>query len=295
MSESIRKKIEELNLELTSLETERDKFDGEATNWVKKRNSVHEQIRRLRTEANNLREKRDALNQRVKELKNLREQAKANRREKRNGISKLGERARTLRERKPSQSLQSIQKEIQGLEWKIQTTPLPVKQEEKLIGKVKRLETKRNILAQLQKLNDMLIELRSEEEALETRAKSYHEKLSELAETSQKLHEERLKILNQVHNLRVEADDAHSKYVEKRQKADGFHQRYKDLQQKINALKQKQREVEEAKQAKHQKQLLEEAQKKALEKMKRGEKLTWQEFKLITEQARSKKGQHKEV
>jgi len=277
-------KIEEFSLELVSIKTERDKLNREATSWAKKRNSIHEQIRKLRTEATSIKEKRDALNQKVKELKNLREQAKAKRKEKRNQILKLNEKMRTLLEKKPSQNLRAIQKEIESLEWEIQTTPLAVKQEEELIGDVKRLEIQRTILEKLQELKDTLIELQTEEKALATKAKSHHEKLSELAEQSQKFHEQRLEILNQIQNLKVEADNAHHKYVETSQKADGLHQRYIELLQKINGLQQKQRRVEEAKQAKRQKQLLKEARKKALEKMKRGEKLTWEEFKLLEEQ-----------
>ncbi len=295
MPESIRKKIEELSLELAPIKTERDKLNSEAKSWAKKRNSVHDQIRKLRTEANGIREKRDALNQKVKELKNLREQAKAKRKEKHNQILELREKMRTLLEKKPSQNLRAIQKDIESLEWKIQTTPFPVKQEEEIISEVRRLEIQRSILKQLQELKNTLIELQTEEKALATEAKSHHDKLSELAEQSQKLHEQRLEILNQIPNLKVEADNAHQKYVETSQKADGLHQRYIELLQKINDARQKQRRVEEAKQAKRQKQLLEEARKRALEKMKRGEKLTWEEFKLLAEQgSRSKRGSAKQ-
>ena len=101
--------------------------------------------------------------------------------------------------------------------------------------------------------------------------------------------------MNHIQNLKAEADNAHQKYVEPSKKADVLHQRYRELLQKIKDLKQKQRRIEEAKQAKRQKQLLEEARKKALEKMKRGEKLTWEEFKLLAEQRSSgKKGSAKQ-
>jgi uncharacterized coiled-coil DUF342 family protein len=287
LPESIKHKIEELSLKLASIKTERDKLNSEATSWAKKRNSVHEQIRELRAEANAIKEKRDALNQKVKELKNLREQAKAKRKGKRNQISKLREKMRSLLRKKPSGNLRLIEREIESLEWKIQTTPLAVKQEEELIGEVKRLEIQRDILKQLQELKNKLIELQTEEKALATEAKSYHERLSELAEQSQKLHEQRLEILSHIQNLKIEADSAHKKFVEISQKANTLHQKYIELLQKIKELKKMQRKEEEAKQVERQKQLLEEARKKALEKMKRGEKLTWEEFKLLAEQESS--------
>lgn len=284
MPESNEKKIEELNLQLASIKNERDKLNSEAKSWAQKRNAIHEQIRKLRTEANNIRESRDALNQKVKELKDLREKAKAERKEKPNQILKLREKMKTLLKKKPAQNLQAIQGEIESLEWKIQTTSLAVKQEEELIGKVKRLEIKRNILKQLQEMKITLIELQTEEKTLATKAKAHHEKLSETAERSQKLHEQRLKILKHIKNLKTEADSAHQRYVEHSEKADELHQRYIELLQKIHELKQKKRKVEEAEQKKRQKRLLEEARKKALEKKKRGEKLTLEEFKLLVEQ-----------
>lgn len=295
MPESIEQKIEELSLELASVKTQRDKLNSQAKSWTKKRNSIHEQTRKLRTEANSLKEKRDALNQKVRELKNLREQAKALRKEKHNQILKLREKIRTLDERSPPRNLRAIQQEIESLEWKIQTTSLAVKEEEKLISRVGRLEIQQKILRQLQESKNILIELQAEETALATKAKSHHQKLSELAEQSQKLHEQRLEILSQIQNLRDEADNAHQKYVKTSQKSDGPYQRYIELLQEINDLKQKQRRVEEAKQAERQKKLLEEARKKALEKIKRGEKLTLEEFKLLAErEARSTGGSAKQ-
>lgn len=284
MSESAEKKIEELSLELASVKEQRDKLNSEAASWAKERNSVHEQVRKLRKEAASIREKRDALNRKVKELKNLREQAKAKRKEKHVQILELREKMRTLLGKKPSQNLRVVQEEIDSLEWKIQTTSLSVKQEEEIISIIKRLEIQRNILRQLQELKNTLIELQTDEKALATKAKSHHEELAGLAEQSQRLHEQRLEVLGQIQSLKVEADNAHQKYVEPHQKANELHQKYTELLQKINELKQKQQKLEEAKQAKRQKQLLKEARKKASEKMKRGEKLTWEEFKLLTEQ-----------
>ena len=289
MPESIEQKIEELSLELASVKTQRDKLNSQAKSWTKKRNSIHEQTRKLRTEANSLKEKRDALNQKVRELKNLREQAKALRKEKHSQILKLREKIRTLDERSPPRNLRAIQKEIESLEWKIQTTSLAVKEEEKLISRVGRLEIQQKILRQLQESKNILIELQAEETALATKAKSHHQKLSELAEQSQKLHEQRLEILSNIQNFKAEADNAHQEYVKTREKADAIHQRCLELGQKISSLKQKQRNVEEAKQAKRQKQLLREAREKALEKRKRREKLTWEEFKLLTEQETNSK------
>jgi uncharacterized coiled-coil DUF342 family protein len=283
LSKSLEQRIGELNKELAALKEERDKLNLEAQKWAEKRDSIHEQIKRLRTEVAGLKEKRDALNEKVRELKSLREQAKEKRKQKHTQILKLKEELGSLEKRKPPQSMRDIQREIENLEWKIQTTPLTVKEEELLIDQVRRLETQLSVHKQIKKSKEKLLELRTEEKALETEAKTYHEKLSELAEQSQESHEQMLEILNRVRALKVEADSAHQKYVEIKHQARKLHQKCAELLDQIKAFKQELRKAEEKEQAKRQRELRKELEKRALEKLKHGEKLTWEEFKILAE------------
>ncbi len=196
---------------------------------------------------------------------------------------------KALNQKTPARNLRAIKNEIESLEWEIQTTSLAVKEEEKLISRVSKLETQQKLLEQLQNSKNMMIELQAEEAALATKAKSYHQKLAKLADESQKLHEQRLEILNNIRRSKAKADRAHQEYVKTRKKADAIHQKCLELVKEIDSLRQKQRNIEKAKQAKRQKQLLREAHKKVSEKRKRGEKLTWEEFKLLTEQETNRK------
>ena len=284
MAKSTTLKIEELNRELNELKQERDKLNNEARVWAEKRNTIHEQIKTLRTEAKNLKEKRDSINQKVKELKNLREQAKSEQKEKHAQISKTKEKMRVIMKKKPSRPMADIQKDIDSLEWKIQTTSMPVQEEKVFVDQVRILESQRAIHKQIQELKDTLIELQAEEKALATKAKLHHEALAELAEQGQGFHKQMLELLTKAQNLKSEADAAHQKHVEFRQKANEVHQKFLELLKQINSLKQEIKKKDEEQQAKKQQELREEAVKKAHEKMKRGEKLTWEEFQLLAEQ-----------
>jgi uncharacterized coiled-coil DUF342 family protein len=179
--------------------------------------------------------------------------------------------------------MRDIQREIENLEWKIQTTSLTVKEEELLIDQVRRLESQLLVQKQIKKSKDKLMELRTEGKALETEAKNYHEKLSALAQQSQKFHEEMLKTFNQARGLKVEADNAHQKYVEIKKQAQNLHQKCIELLGQIKTFRQELREKEEKEQAKRQRELRKELEERALEKLKRGEKLTWEEFKILAE------------
>jgi len=284
LADALEQRIEELNHKLDSLKEELHKLNLEARPWAEKRDSIHEKIKVLRTKVADLKEKRDGLNKRVQELKNLREQAKADRSEKHTQILKLKEKLRSLEEKKPIRSVHDVESEIERLEWKIQTTSLPVREEEMLIDQVRTLETQLLTYKKIRELKESLLELRAEEKALETKAKIHHEKLSELAKQSQGFHEEMTKILSQIHDLRGQADNAHQKYAEIKQQAQPLRQEREELLLQVNSLKQELRQAEEKKQLKRQRELRKELVDKALEKLKRGEKLSWEEFKVLSEQ-----------
>jgi len=277
-------KIEELNQQLVKVRQERDDLNNEARAWAEKRNKLHEEIKARQSEAKSLKEKRDEANFQVQVLKAAREKAKTQSKEKYEQITKIREKIKVVAPKKPLARLEDLEKEIKSLEWKIQTTSLPVKEEKAIVDQVQILEKQRVVYKQLQELKDKLLELQTETKALGTQAKLSHEKLSELAEQSQKFHEQLTEVLNKVKSLKQSADEAHQKYLDFRQKANDTHEKYVEIQQQIRSLKEELEKKEKEHYEKRGQALREEAIRKAQEKMKRGEKLTWEEFKLLTEQ-----------
>jgi uncharacterized coiled-coil DUF342 family protein len=281
--EKIEEKIDDLNRERSALKEKLDKLNSEARNWAEKRDAIHERIKKLRTEDGDLKGKRDALNEKVRELKGLRDTARNARKEKRVKILGLREELRANAKNKPPRSIREIQEKIESLEWKIQTTPLAFREEKALIDQVKPLGAQLLVYKRIQKLKDDIFMLQKESEALESEAKLCHEKLSELAEQSQAFHIMRIKALNQIRALKVEADIAHQKYVWIKEQAQDLRQKYLELSRQIESLEQKLRQAEEEKRAERQTELLKELEDKAREKLKHGEKLTLEEFKVLAE------------
>ncbi len=277
-------KIEDLSRELSIIKEERDLLNLEVRKWLKKRNSIHDQIRGLRAEATVLREKRDALNERVQELKRLREQAKMQSKKIHDQILKLEEKVGNSMEKRLPHNIREIERKIESLDWKIQTTPLTLEEERPLVNQVRLLEAQLSIHKQIEVLDKRLVELKAEKEALEVKAKHYHEELSEFAEQSQKFHKKMVEVLKKVDSFRVEANRLHQKYLETKQQAQELHQRHAEISHQVSSLKQALHREEEEKQAQHQLELRKEMKEKALKKMKRGEKLSWEEFKILAEQ-----------
>jgi uncharacterized coiled-coil DUF342 family protein len=283
ISESPKQKIENLNQELMPLKEERNRLNLEAKKWADTRNSLNNEVKGLRTEAGSIREKRDALNEQVKQLKKLRNELGTKRKEKRDRISELREKLDELTETRSMRDLRAIEREIEDIDWKIQTNSLPVKEEAMLINRVRQLEAQLSALKKIRKLKKELHELQTDDRNFGAEAKTLHEKLSELAEQSQKFHEQMLEKLDKAHTLQSEADDFHKKYVETKTQAQKLHQKCIELLQQIKSIERELKETADKKQAERQSELQKELEERALTKLKRGEKLMWEEFKILAE------------
>lgn len=283
MRETPETKIEKLNKELAPLKEERDKLNAEAKKWANKRNALHEKIKNLRKDANTIKEKRDALNENVQKLKNMRNQMKTERGTKHDKVVELQEKIRALNEKKPEGNMRRIQKEIEEIDWKIQTSSLPVKEEQELVNRVRQLESQLTVQKQIDKVKQKLFELRDGEKNVGLEEKTLHEKLSELAEQSQKFHAQMIEILEKVKTLQAEADEAHQKHLEARQQAQELHQKCVELMEKIGAIHKEQKETADKRQAERQSEHKMELEERALAKLKRGEKLMWDEFQVLAE------------
>jgi uncharacterized coiled-coil DUF342 family protein len=283
IADSTKNKIEALNQELTPTKEERNKLNLEAKKWAEKRNTLNEKVRNLRKDADTIKEKRDAINKQVQELKNLRDQVNTKGKEKRDKISELQEKIRVLNEKRPDGNLRQVAREIEEIDWKIQTNSLPVKEEDDLVNQIRQLETQLVVQKRIKKVKDKLFEMQTEQRGFGTEAKTIHEKLSELAEQSQKHHLQMVGILEKAHELQAEANEAHQKHVETRQQAQQQHEKCVELIEKIKAIEQELKETADKKQAERQGELQKELEERALTKLKRDEKLSWEEFQFLAE------------
>jgi uncharacterized coiled-coil DUF342 family protein len=280
---SQQQKIKELIQKLSILKEQRSKLNAEATEWAQKRDKLNEQFKSLRAEILELRDERDKLNEKVKELKQQREKTKEEIRGKIEEIKKLNQETRILTKKKPSKSFQTLQKEIERIEWKIQTTPLSLHEEKELVEKVKQLETQLNIHRKLDQLNMKSLELQTELKTLETNKKLCHEKLTEAAQKSQEIHGKMLEKIAESKKIRMEADNIHKLFLQTREKTRPLQNDIVEISNQMKLLREQIREEEEKEKKKIEKTLREKLEKQAREKLKRGEKITWEEFQLLSE------------
>jgi len=276
-------KIRELDQKLSTLREQRDKLNTEVREWADKRDKLNQQIKNLRAEILELKDKRNELNEKVNELKQLREQARGEIRENIEEIKEIDQEIKALYKKKPSRSPQILKRELESLEWKIQTTSLSLQDEKELVERVERLEVQLNVHRKIEQLNDKMLELKTEIKALETRGKLCHEKLMETAQKSQEIHEKMLGKIEKAEGLKMEADDLHKNFLDARERARLVQRKFREILNQINLLRDEIRKEEDKEKEKSEKALRKKLEKRAREKVKRGEKLTWEEFQILAD------------
>lgn len=275
--------VEEQQKCLTSLKDEKDRFGAEAEEATKKRDKLNGKFQTIRAEISGLKVKRDELNQKVQELKQKRAETKAKISEKVEQLKKLRQGAKTLERKKPRRSQQDLQKEFADTEWKIQTSSLNLQEEKELVERVRRAEVQLNIYRKLEESDKKELELRIEVKALDVEGKTCHERLTQIAQSSQETHEKMLHKIEESRRIKAEADSYHQEFIRVLEKIKAIRQEIDAIAGQVRQIQAEMREKEVKEKKLNEDSLRIKLGQQAAEKLKRGEKLTWEEFQLLSE------------
>ena len=276
-------RVEEQQKCLTSLKDEKDRFATEAEEATKKRDKLNGKFQTIRAEISGLKVKRDELNQKVQELKQKRAETKAKISEKVEQLKKLRQGAKTLEKKKPRRSQQDLQKEFADTEWKIQTSSLNLQEEKELVERVRRAEVQLNIYRKLEESDKKELELRIEVKALDVEGKTCHERLTQIAQSSQETHEKMLHKIEESRRIKAEADSYHQEFIRVLEKIKAIRQKIDAIAGQVRQIKAEMHEKEVKEKKLNEDSLRSKLGQQAAEKLKRGEKLTWEEFQLLSE------------
>jgi len=275
--------IEELSQKLSALKEQKSRLEDEVYDRAEKRDKLNEQVRNLRVEVQELRSERDELNEKVKKLKDQRNETTKRIREKIEEKKKLNQESNALANKKPPRSYQILKKEAESIDWKIQTTPLALNEEKELVERVKQLESQLNVYRKLQRLAHKTSEIQAEVRTLKAEGELNHQKLTEIARESQEIHRNMLQRIEESKKLKAEADRLHKQFLEARERARPVQEEIAGIINRIRQLKGEIQEQELSEKRQSQDALREALEKEAREKLKRGEKLSWEEFQLLGE------------
>jgi uncharacterized coiled-coil DUF342 family protein len=280
---SKKEKIEELNSRLAELMKEKERLETEADEFMDKRNKLNDQFNNIRAEVSQLREERDESNSRVKELKLTRAELKNDIHELIEELKSLRDSAKTIARTKPQQNSTVLQKDLDSLEWKIQTSSLSLEDEKQLIDQVRKLEAPLAIYKKLDRLQAKISEKEAKLQSLDNEQKTVHNQITQIAQKRQETHEKMLKQIEEARRMKTKADEAHAQFILAREKGKPVKDSIGEIRDQIGRLKGEIREEESEKRQQNEGVVRENIEKKAREKLKRGEKLSWEEFQVVAE------------
>ncbi|MCL2643516.1 MAG: hypothetical protein FWD52_08445 [Candidatus Bathyarchaeota archaeon] len=301
--------IDELRSQIAVLKDQVNKADMESKKLVEKRDQLNVQATKVNLEIRDIKKERDEVNKKVYALKQQRDKVRVQIKPIMDEIQAINDKKAELKKKMPHVRQKDIQKEIDKIDWKIQTETLDLQEEKRLIGEIKLLETQLSGYKKLEKENKKIAEHIHERKSLDAQAESFHKDLSTLAEKSQQLHESMIAKIAEVKKVKEEADASHKGFIDNREQTrnlrveiavltgqmlglrNTIREQNKELREKANAERVKvmairQKEQEDADSIRNQKLLDEQVLKSKLgaqakEKLAKGEKLSWNEFQLI--------------
>ncbi|MBU2559803.1 hypothetical protein KKA03_02820 [archaeon] len=267
---SLIKERDDLLAKMRQIKDESSKLRGSIRELNDEKRNVISTIKTKNTEANSHRKERDKLNAKIKSFKKEREKEN-------NAAKELIEKFKKLKEGTPGEDFRSMQKELQDLEWKLQTSVMEAKKEDDM---VKRIDTLQKELRGYKEI----IELSKNIDKHRKRSQKFHQKILELSEESQKFHEKFLPVVESIKKLEAGIEEINKKKAEVtptldkyNEELDGHSKRLREIEAGIKKI-----EVEaEATSAGASEKELEDMAKTVYEKFKNGEKLGLDDIYLL--------------
>ena len=255
-----------LEAELTELKNERDQMNEETKAYRKERDELNQELKDTLKIALEKRNERDEINKEVRENKELR--------------NECNEELKKVEWNSGKKEISNIQAEINKIDKTIQTKVLDIRKENELVKRVS------DLTKQLKKIQSDEEEEKTVE-ALKEKSENYHQKVVELSDKAQAVHEEMIEYFNQIDGIREKADSKHQDFINSRNAATAKHEEVKD---KLSEIRKVNKFMDQAKakprgrksEEKSDSDMKEKEQAEEIfQKFKDGKKLTTEEFLLL--------------
>ncbi len=267
----LREGIRELSGKLTPLKQEKE-------GWLEKKRNLRVDISKLFEEFRQGRAQRDQLTSDVSELKKRRAELREEIKKKIAEFRSISKKRKEIAEKyKIAKSPSQIAREIEAMEFKIETSGMPFEGEQKLMKVIKQ---KKAELARAESLGSVWEDSKKvsdEISALKKEAERVHSEIQVKAKLSQERHEKLISISQSVDELKSREKEAVGKFLDMQKEFSeanaSLQQRLLDFSKAKGELNDELKKVSEQRRMSTQR-LLEEKEKEVNEKLKSGKKLT---------------------
>ena len=237
MASQHRELVEELNnrrVEISKLRNALNELGKEKESWFGRTEALNAKIKESIRKIKDNKTKRDSFTGEVKELKLKRDLLNKELSSKSSELEKLKKgRAESSKSLDVKGFPSTIRKQMDNLEFKIETDTVSFEKEKELMKKIKLLKKDYDKLSILQESNKSVRESLDAVRKLRKESTDFHKSIQEKAKQSQALHEEILKISAEIDNLKAEEEDAFRKFSEFRKQ---FHEVGSQLKDKFKLM-----------------------------------------------------------
>lgn len=251
------KSLDELKALIRVREEERTK----TLEKLKELNKIRDQVKEKRDELNQesaesfskvseLKEKRDSTNKEIRELKDTRESVLAELKDYSKREREIIEKFRSSDEEKriTRKDARSIQKQIEKYEWQLQTVPnLSLDEQRSLMGRIETLSSKLGEVQVSEAAQRELKEIRKRKSNLKGFLDDSWKQLSELVSASQGRHNRLSELYETGKKSKQEADKSHSLFIKKIEETREIRERLRILKAELDVLYPAMKELQEKK------------------------------------------------
>jgi len=277
-----RQELKALQDDIVARKRELSKLNEEKESWFQKRAEIGSKIADHIRQVKDTRHKRDELTKQVREEKKERREYSQDIRDK---IAQVKDLRKQLREQQEKLGVDkkpgALKQEIEGIEYKLETSAMPYNEERKL---TKILKDKKAAYSKVKGLGDLANKIRDlskEIDDLKKQSDEVHETLQGAAEESQEFHENVIEKSKFIDDLKAEEEAAYKKFTELK---DAYAEKRDALQALIDKADgtrdtlRSHGEVVAAAEKKNNKQLLKQKTQAVEEKVKKKQKLTTEDL-----------------
>ena len=276
------KQINELKNDIQELRRSLNQINDQKEALFQKREKLGKEIISLINITKNIRKKRDELTTSVKEFKGERKKLNEDITKKIDNIKKLNKEKRDLERKKgikenPSQ----LKREIEGIDFKIETSALSFDKEQKLMKYQKELKKKFKELTAMSGVWESTHGLSKEIDEEKKKADSFHKQIQDLAKDSQEKHETSIENSKKIQGLKEEEEKVKKEITEKKETIHRINEELKDKLQKLGKIDstfKEERKVHREKTDRQKKTTIKDKQREVEQKIAKGEKLTTEDL-----------------
>ena len=278
------RKLDELEVQAAELRKTRNQLFEQIKKAREERDRLNESSRKMREEALKHREERDRINAKVQEIKKSLGPLFEELDEKK---ELLTETEKTLREEyrgRPDKS--KVERDLNRTEWEIMTTPTRemLDREDEIIERASRLRRSLEEFKAVEKHEGRRMEYMADKKATEVEIRALRDEIRRLSDQSQEHHEKMILFHEQADAEKKKADETHVRYVQRIEEVNNVKEDLNVIMPQAAALRDGLK-VADLRVAEHRRmsgqQRAEAMRQEALRKMENGDKLTFEDLRLI--------------